>query len=298
MTRTSAVRAARSVTAVSALTIACAAVVRVFWLAGLDALDSARASGPDAPADLLVVGAAAAGVVLVAWLATGLVLAALAAVPGAVGRCAGAAADRVAPAVVRRLAAAVVGTALVTAVSPAAHADGWASVPRLTMSSISGSSSSSSSSGTLTSAPDPTFVVTARPPVADAAPALGSRAAAVTPAPDPGFGAGIPPSAATAAPPSVPEAPPSRARTAPALGPLGPAPHTDTAARHQPTVTVVQGDSLWVIAARHLGAHATPQQIAREWPRWYAANRTVIGSDANLIHVGQVLTAPSPGATS
>lgn len=292
MASSSAARATRAVTAVGALTVVCAAVVRVFWLAGVDALNSARASGPDAPADLLVVCAAAAGIVLVAWLATGLVLAALAAVPGAVGRCAGAAADRFAPAVVRRLAAAVVGTALATAVSPAAHADGWASVPRPTM------SSSSSSSSTLTSAPDPAFVVTARPPVAEPAPPPGTRAAAVTPAPDPGFGAGIPPSAATAAPPSVPEAPPGRSRTASALGPLGPAPHTDTAGRHQSTVTVVRGDSLWVIAARHLGPHATPQQIAREWPRWYATNRTVIGSDPNLIRVGQVLTAPSPGATS
>ncbi len=295
MTRTSAARAARSVTAVSVLTIAGAAVVRLFWLAGLDALSSARASGPDAPADLLVVGAAAVGIVLVAWLAIGLVLAALAAVPGVVGRCAGAAADRVAPAVVRRLAAAVVGTALVTAVSPAAHADGWTSVPHLTMSS---SSSNSSSSRALTPAPDPAFVVTGRPPVTDPAPAPGTRAAAVTAAPDPGFGAAIPPSAATPAAPSVPEAPSSRPRTAPALGPLGPAPHTDAAARRQPTVTVVRGDSLWVIAARHLGPHATPQEIAKEWPRWYAANRTVIGSDPNLIHVGQVLTAPSPGATS
>jgi nucleoid-associated protein YgaU len=58
----------------------------------------------------------------------------------------------------------------------------------------------------------------------------------------------------------------------------------------------MQGDSLWAIAARHLGHHATPLQVAREWPRWYAANRTVIGPNPNLIRVGQVLTVPTPGA--
>jgi nucleoid-associated protein YgaU len=61
---------------------------------------------------------------------------------------------------------------------------------------------------------------------------------------------------------------------------------------------VVRGDSLWVIAARHLGPQATRQQVAREWPRWYAANRKVIGPDPNLIRVGQVLTPPTPGASS
>ena len=34
--------------------------------------------------------------------------------------------------------------------------------------------------------------------------------------------------------------------------------------------------------------------IAREWPRWYAANRAVIGADPDLIVIGQVLTPPSP----
>ena len=85
----------------------------------------------------------------------------------------------------------------------------------------------------------------------------------------------------------------------PALGPLGPAPHTvSPGAPSSATVTVVRGDSLWVIAARHLGPQATRRQVAREWPRWYAANRAVIGPNPNHILVGQVLTVPSPGASS
>ena len=61
---------------------------------------------------------------------------------------------------------------------------------------------------------------------------------------------------------------------------------------------MARGDSLWAIAARHLGPHATRRQVAHEWPRWYAANRKVIGPDPNLIRVGQVLTAPTSGASS
>jgi nucleoid-associated protein YgaU len=84
---------------------------------------------------------------------------------------------------------------------------------------------------------------------------------------------------------------------APGLGPLGPGPQTPSFTASQ-TVTVVRGDSLWAIAARHLGPHATPLQVAREWPRWYAANHTVIGPNPNLIRVGQILTVPTSGAPS
>ena len=55
---------------------------------------------------------------------------------------------------------------------------------------------------------------------------------------------------------------------------------------------VHRGDTLWSVAARQLGPDATPAEIARAWPRWYAANREVIGDDPGLILPGQVLTAP------
>jgi hypothetical protein len=64
-------------------------------------------------------------------------------------------------------------------------------------------------------------------------------------------------------------------------------------------VVVRPGDSLWRIAARQLAARSgatappTAAQIAREWPRWYAANRAVIGPDPNLIYPGQRLTPPT-----
>lgn len=65
---------------------------------------------------------------------------------------------------------------------------------------------------------------------------------------------------------------------------------TDQEAR---SVVVTRGDTLWAIAARHLGPQATDQDVAAHWPRWYAANRAVIGDDPDLILPGQVLTAPT-----
>jgi nucleoid-associated protein YgaU len=46
---------------------------------------------------------------------------------------------------------------------------------------------------------------------------------------------------------------------------------------------------LWAIAATRLGPQATPALVAANWPRWYAANRAVIGADPDLIRPGQLL---------
>ena len=61
-------------------------------------------------------------------------------------------------------------------------------------------------------------------------------------------------------------------------------------------VVVHRGDTLWDIAARHLGEHATDQDVAEAWPLWYAANRDVIGDDPDLIHPGQRLVVPTSGS--
>jgi nucleoid-associated protein YgaU len=58
-------------------------------------------------------------------------------------------------------------------------------------------------------------------------------------------------------------------------------------------VVVRRGDTLWDVAARHLPAGATDAQIAVEWPRWYAANRDVVGPDPHLIRPGMRLVAPA-----
>jgi nucleoid-associated protein YgaU len=57
-------------------------------------------------------------------------------------------------------------------------------------------------------------------------------------------------------------------------------------------VVVRRGDSLWDIAARHLGPEATAAEVAVEWPRWHRANRAVIGPDPDLLAPGQRLVPP------
>jgi hypothetical protein len=57
-------------------------------------------------------------------------------------------------------------------------------------------------------------------------------------------------------------------------------------------VVVLPGDTLWGIAAEHLGARADAATIAGATRRWYAANRHVIGPDPDLIRPGQHLVPP------
>lgn len=59
-------------------------------------------------------------------------------------------------------------------------------------------------------------------------------------------------------------------------------------------VVVRAGDSLWAIAARNLPAGAGAVEISAAWPRWYAANRGLIGPDPNRLDIGMVLQAPRP----
>lgn len=76
-------------------------------------------------------------------------------------------------------------------------------------------------------------------------------------------------------------------------GPLAAEPRQAPRASRPVEVVVVRpGDTLWDIARRHLPAGATDAQVARAWPRWYAANRTVIGPDPDVIRPGQRLRAP------
>ena len=58
-------------------------------------------------------------------------------------------------------------------------------------------------------------------------------------------------------------------------------------------VAVRRGRHPVVIAARHLGPDARADDVARAWPLWWQANRSVIGEDPDLILPGQILHAPS-----
>jgi nucleoid-associated protein YgaU len=58
-------------------------------------------------------------------------------------------------------------------------------------------------------------------------------------------------------------------------------------------VTVLAGDTLWDIAAFAMGPEATDVDIALAWPRWYEANRSVIGQNPDVLLPGQILQPPS-----
>ena len=71
-----------------------------------------------------------------------------------------------------------------------------------------------------------------------------------------------------------------------ATWPLAPHP------RHAVGVVVRPGDCLWTLTADVL-RHPSSARVAATWPRWWRANRAVIGSDPDLIQPGQRLRPPT-----
>ena len=61
------------------------------------------------------------------------------------------------------------------------------------------------------------------------------------------------------------------------------------------TVTVVSGDSLWSIAARHLPDGAPARDVTAAWRALWRANAEVVGDDPDLIHPGTILRLPRNG---
>lgn len=108
--------------------------------------------------------------------------------------------------------------------------------------------------------------------------------------PDPGWPSASP--VALPAPTWTPQRPPAPRRHHVDVGTVAVAPIRG----HEPAPVVVRrGDTLWSIAARHLGAGATDADVAREWPRWWRANRAVVRADPDLLLPGQVLAPPTAG---
>lgn len=215
------------------------------------------------PTTALVLLAATACWAVVAWLTVGILLTVTATLPGLVGDAAGALARRITPCAVRRLVELAVGLSAATStitVASAAHA----TVP-------------------------PTLDRPAASAPAASAPVTAAAAAAVD-------RASLDRPVQVTAPSVGPV--PDLDRPHPRIGLVSAAPRRPT----EPStlrghvvgsVVVRSGDSLWSITARHLGPRATDAQVAAAWPRWYAANRTVIGPDPGLIRPGQRLVPPS-----
>ena len=251
------------------------------------------------PDDVVLALLAWAGVGLAAWLGVGSLLAVLALLPGTAGRAAGQVRDRVTPLAVRRCLTLVLGASVGSVALPAAPVSTAGSGPmsRGAAATVAASAQPDSrSSGPLADpGVSPAFVPSHSVPRLTGA---GNDGPGFTPsprlpgAPDARSGAAAGRSGqGTGGPGYVPSAP------APVLDAersrlLAPAPRI-SAATHD-LVTVRRGDSLWALAARHLGAGASDAQVAREWPRWYAANRSVIGDDPDLLVPGRQLRPPDP----
>lgn len=258
-----------------------------WWLAvvAADLLAQTRSPVPLAPEQALTLLAALVGLATATWLAVGVMLGALAHLPGpagALGRRAAAAA----PAFTRRAAAILVGASLGGALAPGTATAGDAA-PAAPAVSAAGASSMVPSPAFTPSEPGPARALAgpATPetpawsldrPATPATPAWRAAQAEPETAPTPGW---------------VPDRPVVRPQPSPSL--LTSAPPAD----ERPGVVVRRGDTLWDIARAHLGPDATDTEVAAAWPRWHDANRSVIGPDASRLLPGQLLHPPSPAVT-
>lgn len=239
------------------------------------ARDSCRRPGLAAgPADAIELCALMLAGGAVAWLTVLVVIATAGALPGSAGDWSRRRGALLAPVVAVRLTALLLGTAVLGSVAAPAWATGDATP--VAVSSIATSSIATSSPGA--------SAVTS--PLLPSAPDT-DGAGSVQPLPDPTF-----------APLSEPQYLPEPGWR-PTRGDVNRPARSDISllsscpcAKAPAQLVVHRGDSLWQIAGRHLGPDATPSEIARAWPRWYAANRALIGDDPDLLLPGQVLSVP------
>lgn len=224
------------------------------------------------------------------WLACTVVVVALSRLEGPAGRTAGALARRVAPAAVRRTVEVALG--LTVAVGTLAPTAALATAPVATPAQRTAIDTEPAwdldwprTPADPTVAPAPSRAPSRAPSNADVTPSSGrtpTASATATPATTPTTAPATPP--ATAPPLVRPAGVPPRAAT-----PLPGVPAT--------TVVVQPGDSLWSLAEDALhdaaGREPSDRQVALAWPRWWAANRDVVGDDPDLLLPGTVLRAPA-----
>jgi hypothetical protein len=274
-----------AITLASISLVVSAALGAIFLNTSLDAWTRISAAGPGDPADGILLMTGLGGVLLSLWLGLSVTLSALSELPGALGHTCRRLSGRIAPAAVRKVVAFILGTTLTAALIPGTAV---ASINHQAARGVVATAQHSrrTSSGVAEVTPDASFRFVSGP--ADNKDA----------APPPGWSEERPGS--TERPVSVPgdgsqqrppaqQSPARQPRAASEPRPASGLRLTSTDAR----VVVLRGDTLWSIAAHHLGPAARPAEIEAEWPRWLAANREVIGDDANLILPGQLLRPPS-----
>ena len=210
---------------------------------------------------------AAAGVVA-AWLGVLLLLGAVAALPGRSTAPLRAVAERLAPRLAPRVAASLIAAAVALTPVGAAQASSFPASPAATSAGV---------------------------PSGHAAPPLSAVLTESTlPAESPSEGAPTRHTARTPDPESTRAPEPGWRPTAPLAAPDPEAISLVSRGTAEPDVVVVRsGDTLWHIAARHLGEDADAAAIAEAWPRWHDANRAVIGSDPDYLLPGTRLAPPA-----
>ncbi|CAN7287558.1 LysM peptidoglycan-binding domain-containing protein [Terrabacter sp. LjRoot27] len=261
------------------------------------------------PDDVLLLLMVWVGVLLAAWLALGSLLAVASLLPGAAGRVAGEVAERVTPVAVRKVLTLVLGATVGSMALPAAPVSSAGSGPSARGAEGHASPAEQASAPDLAPGYAPTDLTPGYAPTAGSADPSGpSGQASGADLPDipevavvgPGYSPTprhTPQDLVAPAPPRLLDGPgyvptpPVPVLDADRSRLLAPAPRLATSAHD--LVTVRRGDSLWTIAARHLGPGTSDAQICREWPRWYAANRDVVGDDPDLLVPGQQLRPPS-----
>lgn len=234
--------------------------------------------------ELLAAAAGIAGAGIVVWWSVSLAFAAMTALLARKGRTrAAAATQKLSPAFMQRLVLGALSIQLLS--GPVAHAA--VSAPGPVWAPTHGQSSSAPTSpGTAEAAGDPGEGAVTGGTTAGEATAGGtdvpSRAQSAVEATPPST---VHPGWQPAAPvvhPGMLAAPASRA-AAEAAGP------------EVEGITVQAGDTLWDIAARHLGYGASDLDVALQWPRWYEANQALIGQNPDVLLPGQILQPPSSG---
>jgi len=260
-----------------------------------DALEPVRSS---ASVDLLVgVAVLALGAVAAALLAFGsiaLLITHTLQAAGHAGRSMQAFSDRCTPIALRRIVAVGLGAGLgllgPAGMAGAAEPDlGW------TVTSVSETepTSATSAAETAMQAPAPDSPL---PPVEPDSSPTASPAASPTAAPTAAPAEVAEPTSVTVTTqqPHAPVPVPSGASATTSAAERSASAENSVSSAGQDMITVRAGDSLWSIASADLGS-ASPSEVAARWPRWYAANREVIGEDPDLIRPGQTLVAPGAG---
>lgn len=269
-----------------------------------------RGGTPARAEDVLTMLAAAAGAAVACWLTVVVAVCLAALLPGLAGLAAGRLAASLTPTVLRRALSLALTTSVGTVVLPAGpvHADATGPADATATDATATATTGATGSTARALGADPAGVPgTGLTTHSLSAPTPGFVPSLV--APTPGFVAttGTAPAPGDTAHPTHPASPTDQAAVAPSPGwrpdrptrmadpsrttLLSPAPRIGSATLD--TVVVRRGDTLWSIAARALGPEATDAEIAHEWPRWYAANRDVIGDDPDLLQPGQSLVPPT-----